>query len=222
MRRRLLAWGRSHYRYFPWREDRDPYRSLVTEILLKQTRADGVEAVRAKLLLTYPSARSLAEATPKDVETYIRKLGFGKQRAVQLHALGRALLDAPVPRQRRTLAELPGIGPYAASATSCFAFGRREIALDVNVARIISRVFGLIPARGELRKNRQIIEAGQAIISGPRPRELNWALLDLGALLCRPRPKCDACPLSVRCSYAIQAGRAELQPLSQVARPSDV
>jgi A/G-specific adenine glycosylase len=106
------------------------------------------------------------------------------------------------------LAELPGIGPYAAAAISCFVFGYREIALDVNVARIISRVFDLLPLRGELRKNRQIIKVGQTIISGPRPRDLNWALLDLGALVCRPRPKCNACPLSLRCSYAIHAGSA--------------
>lgn len=206
LRRRLFAWGRNHYRDFPWRRDRDPYRSLVTEILLKQTRAEGVEPVRLELLGTFPTARSLADALPRDIESHIRKLGFGRQRAAQLHALGRALSDVPVPRRLSKLAELPGIGPYAASATSCFVFGRRQIALDVNVARIISRLFGLIPPRGELRKNRQIIEAGRAIISGPRPRDLNWALLDLGALVCRPRPKCDACPLSVRCSHAMQPG----------------
>jgi A/G-specific adenine glycosylase len=102
------------------------------------------------------------------------------------------------------LRDLPGIGPYAAAATSCFVFGHREIALDVNVARIISRVFGLKPRRGELRKNRQVLQMGTALISGPSPRALNWALLDLGATVCRPKPKCDVCPLSAKCNYAIE------------------
>jgi A/G-specific adenine glycosylase len=222
LRRRLLAWGRTHYRDFPWRQDRDLYRSLVTEILLKQTRAEGVEPVRLKLLSTYPSAKSMAHALPSDIEIHIRKLGFGKQRAVQLHALGHALEDASIPRRPNQLVELPGIGSYAAAAISCFVFGHREIALDVNVARIISRVFDLLPLSGELRKNRKIIQVGQTIISGPRPRDLNWALLDLGALVCRPRPKCNACPLSLRCSYAIQAGGARHKAPSQIVGSSNV
>lgn len=202
LRRRLLVWGRTHFRDFAWRRDRDPYRSLVTEVLLKQTQADRIEPVRSILLRRYPSSGALARAPRRDIENLIKGLGFGTQRAVHLRALGAALTGSKIPRDAKRLANLPGIGPYAAAATACFVFGRTEIALDVNVARILSRVFGLRLEKGELRKNRGVLQLGQLLVDGPRPRELNWALLDLGALICRPRPKCEVCPLAVRCSYA--------------------
>jgi len=202
LRRRLFAWGRAHYRDFPWRRDRDPYRNLVTEILLKQTRAGGVQRVRFQLLTKYPSTASLGKAPLREIEGLIASLGFGQQRAAQLQALGRALREAPIPHVPAKLARLPGIGPYAAAATSCFAFGRREIALDVNVARIIGRVYGVELARGELRKSPEVIWFGRRLILGPNPRQLNWSLLDLGALVCRPKPKCHECPLQEVCSFA--------------------
>jgi len=202
VRRRLFAWGRAHYRDFPWRRDRDPFRNLVTEILLKQTRAEGVQRVRTELLTKYRSAVSLANASVPEIEQVIASLGFGKQRSVQLQALGRALQHQPIPQGQDKLATLPGIGPYAAAATSCFAFGRREIALDVNVARIIGRIYGVELERGELRKNSDVLRLGRSLIDGARPRDLNWALLDLGALVCRPKPKCHVCPLADKCRYA--------------------
>ncbi len=202
LRRRLFAWGKAHYRDFPWRRDRDPYRSLVTEILLKQTRADGVERVRFQLLTKYPSSTTLGNASRREIESVIASLGFGHQRAAQLQALGRALREAPIPHTPAKLARLPGIGPYAAAATSCFAFGLREIALDVNVARIIGRIYGVEPNRGELRKNRDVVRFGHSLIDGVNPRGLNWALLDLGALVCRPKPKCRQCPVQEGCWFA--------------------
>lgn len=208
IRRRLFAWGRAHYRDFPWRRDRDPYRNLVTEVLLKQTRADGVQRVRFELLTRFPSAASLGEAPRREIESLIASLGFGHQRAAQLQALGRALREAPIPHAAAKLARLPGIGPYAAAATSCFAFGRREIALDVNVARILGRVYGVELDRGELRKSPEVIWFGRRLIVGLNPRQLNWALLDLGALVCRPKPKCHECPLREVCSFARTRHRA--------------
>jgi A/G-specific adenine glycosylase len=71
----------------------------------------------------------------------------------------------------------------------------------VNVARIVARLFGISPARGELRKNAQVLRYATWLVDGPHPRRLNWALLDLGALVCRPKPRCQACPLQQRCEY---------------------
>gem|GEM_PF-1313030 len=202
LRSRLLGWGRVNYRDFPWRRDRDLYRSLVTEVLLKQTQADRVGRVRGSLFRRYPDAATLGDANVSDIEAMIQSLGFGKQRAGQMRALGQALVTEATPRSTRELATLPGIGSYSAAASACFVFGKHEVALDVNVARIISRVFGLAKERGELRKSRRIRDVGQSIVSGANPREVNWALLDLGALVCRPRPRCEQCPLRTRCKYA--------------------
>jgi len=202
MRRRLLRWGPVHFRGFPWRTDRDPYRTLVTEVLLKQTRAIQVGPVREALLRKYPVPSSLAEADPDDLSGLIRRLGFADQRVPQLGALGRALTKTGrTPRTVAGLLTLPGVGPYTAAAVACFAFGRRAAALDVNVARIIGRVFAIAPEHGELRKNADVIRIASALVSTGSPREINWALLDLGAEVCRPHPHCSACPLASRCQF---------------------
>lgn len=202
LRRRLLIWGQTHYRPFSWRTDRDPFRVLVTEVLLKQTRADRIADVRSSLFRDYPSPAVLAQADPSGLSDRIRTLGFGRQRSGQLLSLARAINGRPIPRKPALLRALPGIGDYSAAATACFVYGQRQIALDVNVARILSRVFGIRLDRGELRKSRPIRSIGQRVIEGRAPRRVNWALLDLGAAVCRPTPRCDECPLRPRCSYA--------------------
>lgn len=201
LRRRLLAWGRDHYRPFPWRTDRDPYRVVVTEILLRQTRADRIEPVRSAVLNAYPSPAVLANADPSALANRIGTLGFGQQRSKQLVALASVLLERPMPRKPELLQSLPGIGRYSAAAVACFAHGRKCITLDVNVARIVSRVFGISLKRGELRKSALLWSVGERVVQGAWPRQLNWALLDLGAAVCRPAPRCDQCPLKQRCSY---------------------
>lgn len=202
LRRRLLVWGRSHYRHFPWRTDRDPYRVLVTEVLLKQTRADRIGDVRSDIFRNYPSPGALAQADPAALAKRISTLGFGSQRSEQLISLAGAIKGRPIPRKVAPLRELPGIGAYSAAAAACFAYGQRCIALDVNVARILSRVFGVRLERGELRKSPLIKSIGERVVQGPTPRRVNWALLDLGAALCRPKPRCGECPFQPRCSYA--------------------
>jgi A/G-specific adenine glycosylase len=202
LRHGLLVWGRNHYRPFPWRTDRDAYRVLVTEVLLKQTRADRIADVRSDILRDYPSPAALAKADPADLAARIDTLGFGRQRSEQLLLLARAINGRPIPTKLALLRELPGIGAYSAAAAACFAYGQKWIALDVNVARILSRVFGVRLERGELRKSPLIKSIGERVVQGPTPRRVNWALLDLGAAVCRPKPRCGECPFQPRCSFA--------------------
>lgn len=219
LRRRLLIWGHEHYRHFPWRADRDPYRVLVTEVLLKQTRADRVGNVRASVFGDYPSAASLAGADTSALAKRIAILGFGRQRSEQLISLARAIDGQPIPRSPELLRTLPGIGDYSADATACFAFGKRTIAVDVNVARILGRVFGITLDRGELRKSPLIRSIGERVIQGAAPRRVNWALLDLGAAVCRPTPRCKECPLRIRCCYAQMVAIDARTPSDEPGRP---
>lgn len=202
LRRRLLAWGRAHFRHFPWRQDRDPYRTLITEVLLRQTSATGIQEIRHEFLARYPDPEALASSDAGDVTLLVAKLGFGKQRGPQLVGLARAVAaKGRVPSLPAALRQLPGVGAYTAGAVACFAFGRPEPALDVNVARILARVLEIHPARGELRKNQLVIAAARELLQGGKPRQINWALLDLGAIVCKPRPLCSVCPLVERCAY---------------------
>jgi A/G-specific adenine glycosylase len=192
VRRRLLAWGRKNYRRFPWRSDKNLYRALVTEVLLQQTGADRVARIRPTLLREYPRERNLARALPIDVERIIRPLGLSQQRSERLVALAQALLGKSFhQRSAADLLGLPGIGPW----------NRAEPALDVNSARILARVFGTSIARGEARRHRQVRFRAHELVNGTNPSAINYALLDLGAKICRPRPKCDECPLAARCVF---------------------
>ncbi len=209
IRRLLLRWGREHFRSFPWRSDRDLYRSLITEILLKQTTAERVVNVRQELVTRFPNPAALAAASHNEVVGVIKALGFAEQRTAQLIAVGQALVDQPPGRNAHgRLLELPGVGPYTAAAIECFAWGRAEPALDVNVARIVMRLFGVDVIRGEPRRSRVVFDLARALVVGRHPREMNWALLDLGADVCRPVPICHKCPVASVCAHALQAPQA--------------
>jgi A/G-specific adenine glycosylase len=210
LRRRLLNWGKLNFRDFVWRSDRDAYRLLVTEVLLRQTNAGHVLRVREAFLSAFPKATDLCRASPDEVFGLIRGLGFGRQRADQLRRLGCAIVARNrIPTTARALADLPGVGNYTAGAVACFAFGRREPAVDVNVARIIGRLFDIRPERGELRKNSTVRRIAMEMVAGGAPRRLNWALLDLGALICRPTPRCTVCPLLDGCLHGGRVVRTD-------------
>lgn len=203
LRRALFGWGRRSGRDFWWRHQQDPYVTTVVEILLKQTRASSVVDEIRRFIDRYPTPAHLSRARLSRLETDLRPFGFHRQRAQHLKALGRALTvgGRSITADREALLALPGVGPYAASAVRVFAFGRREPVIDVNVVRIVQRIFGVKVERGEGRRNQRIKDLAVALLDGREPRRLNWALLDFGAQVCRARnPKCGECPLAEVCS----------------------
>ncbi len=206
IRRGLLRWRKAAGRTFWWRGERNPYRIALVEILLRQTRATAtVERDIAQFVSKYHSPDLLAQAPPTTLIRNLEPFGLHRQRAKQLQALGKHLSQREnrVPRSEKELLKLPGIGPYAASAIRCFSFGACEPVVDVNVARIIQRVFGIRIVRGEPRRNKEIWRIARQIVQKRYPREINWGLLDLGALVCTPRsPKCEICPLNCVCRWA--------------------
>lgn len=208
MRRRLLRWGRRHYRSFWWRQLRDPFRIGIVEILLRQTNAKTAEPHIRSFVKKYGTPRALAQAPVERLAVELQPLGLHLQRAQQLRAFGEALdgRDVVFPRSRQQLLSLPGIGAYATNAIRCFAFGYADPVVDVNLARIVQRVFGLDFQRGEPRKNREVARMAGQLLDGGQARRVNWALLDLGALVCTAaRPKCDECPLTDLCAMNTSA-----------------
>lgn len=205
VRRRLFRWSRVFGRDFWWRRQRDPFTTAVVEILLKQTRASSIEERALAFVARYPNPESLADAPLGQLTDDLLPFGFHRQRAAHLKALGQSLKtgEQVLSADRDMLLALPGIGPYAASAIRCFVYGVREPVIDVNIVRIVERVFGVTYERGEGRRNPEIKRLASVLLQGPNPRKVNWALLDLGALVCRQtRPDCPACPLNEMCHYA--------------------
>jgi len=202
LRNKLLGWYDSNRRDLPWRRSRDPYRILVSEVMLQQTRVETVLPYYERFLRLFPSAESLAAARPRKVLAAWAGLGYYR-RARALHAAARAIRAAGFPSTYDGLLELPGVGPYTAAAVASIAFGRPHAVFDGNVRRVISRLFA---ARDGFRARTQ------TLLDPARPGDFNQAMMELGAVVCLPRqPRCEACPLRRHCA-ASRDGRIEQFP----------
>ncbi len=200
----LLNWFRRHRRDLPWRgrwgQPRNPYHVWVSEIMLQQTQAEVVAPRFTAFVGRWPDIEALANADAGDVHDAWAGLGYYR-RARNLHRAARMLVDAWNGRFPRTVAELktlPGIGDYTASAIAAFAFGARTVAIDGNVTRVLARVFAINASPGTTV--RRCRELGAALAPARNCREFAEALIELGALVCRPRqPRCEACPWQRAC-----------------------
>lgn len=206
VRRSLLEWMRTARRGFFWRNpDVSPFALLVTEILLSRTRAQSVEPVAMRLLARFPEATDLAHADIGEVALILRPLGLHRKRALRLVECARQLLsrlDGEVPRSPAELMTLPYVGRYTANAVACFAFGRRRAVIDANVSRVYQRLFSLPTPPARLSAADQLWEFGRRVLprSGLAAKEFNWAILDLGGMVCTPRrPSCVLCPVAFTC-----------------------
>ena len=207
----VLRFYRRHKRDLPWRRTRDPYRILVSEIMLQQTQVDRVIPTYEAFLARFPTLGALARARCADVVRAWLGLGYNGravrlwQCARQVHAEHRGVL----PRELQQLQRLPGVGPYTASAVAAIAFGAPVAAVDVNVGRVLSRVFA---GRDDLATAR-VHALAHAVVPPRAAGEWAQALMDLGARYCRARPRCAECPVRTMCAYtrrhrsAIQRGR---------------
>jgi len=217
----LVAWYRDAARALPWRDTRDPYAIWVSEIMLQQTRVETVHDRWGEFLARFPSLRDLAAAPLSDVLAAWAGLGYYR-RARQLHAAAQSIsknADGRLPRSAAALRLLPGFGPYTAGAVASIAYDEAVAAVDGNVERVLARLLGIETnvRRGEGAK--WVREAATHLVGCERPRDLNQALMELGATVCTPRePNCDACPWRRSCA-ARRTGTPEQFP-ARVPRPA--
>jgi A/G-specific adenine glycosylase len=199
---RLLAWYRANGRDLPWRRTQDPYRILVSEIMLQQTQVDRVLPKYREWLERYPSFEVLAGAPEAAVMRTWYPLGYNI-RPRRLQSIAReavARFGGRLPTDEDTLRSFKGIGPYTAGAVMSFAFGKRAAILDTNVARVLYRVF---VGRGHPKhhaKPRELWALSRAVLPHKHVFDFNQALMDFGATVCSARkPKCAICPLKRMC-----------------------
>lgn len=208
----LLGWYATQGRSFSWRQDSTPFAVLIAEVLLKKTTASAVERFIPDFLMRYPDPSSIVGSTICELKSLLKPLGLSNQRAIQIWNLAEALIlrhSGQVPSKLRDLLNLPGVGPYIASAVRCYAFSSIEAPVDTNVARVVVRFNGLVPSRHEARRSPEVWDSARGFVGKDTKtvREMNWALLDLGARICTPRhPKCSRCPLSSWCKFATNSG----------------
>jgi A/G-specific adenine glycosylase len=215
IRSKLLDWYTINHRDLPWRRSRDPYAIWVSETMLQQTRVETVIPYYERFLERFPDVHSLADAEREDVFGLWAGLGY-YSRARNLHDAAQIVADehaGELPDETDALRALPGIGRYTAGALASIAFDQPEPVVDGNVVRVLTRIFGIREDVGGKAVIDGLWELAGDLARGPRPGDLNQALMELGATVCTPRgPRCDSCPLRRSCDAA-KRGDAESLPL---------
>jgi A/G-specific adenine glycosylase len=220
-RRSLLRWYRLNGRDFPWRKKSvSIYRLIVTEALLQRTKAETVAAFYHEFFRRFPSWAILASVSETELGQCIKPIGLWRRRAATLSRLASIMVarHGHFPRIRSQVEELPGVGQYVANAVSLFAHASPAPLLDGGMARVLERYFG--PRRlADIRYDPYLQALAWLVIAIPRCKELNWAILDFAALVCRPStPACPECPLRTTCRFRRSKRTGRLMRLSIAPR----
>jgi A/G-specific adenine glycosylase len=204
--KKLLKWWATNQRKFPWRETRDPYHILISEILLHRTKAEQVKPIYAEFVAEFPTIGDLANGSFASLKTLLNPIGL-YWRTRLLHEMATTIVSeygTEIPFSKNQLESLPGVGQYIAAAVRCFAFNYPEPLLDTNTVRILGRIFGLEVTDASRRK-KPFQELAQSVLDRANSREFNYALIDLGALICKPKkPLCSVCPLNQTCLFGLK------------------
>ena len=214
--RTLSRWYGRHQRPLPWRRTRDPYKILVSEIMLQQTQVDRVIPKYHEFLRRYPTVHELARARVPELRKVWYPLGYNV-RPLRLRTIARRVVrqhGGKIPDSYDGLIAMDGIGRYTAGAVLSFAFNQDAAILDTNVARLLQRYFGVaarsaargtssparsVPARSPAIHHK-LWELAQRIIPRGKGYEINQAMMDFGAVVCTARrPQCPTCALRRHC-----------------------
>ncbi len=211
----LLSWYKVTSRPLPWRENRDPYRIWISEVMLQQTTVAAVIPYYEKFMERFPTLKNLADADLDDVLEMWAGLGY-YSRARNLHAAAKNIASSKFPKSYQELSELPGFGPYISRAVSSIAFDEPVAAIDGNLIRVLSRIYGLRAEFWKTAGRLQIQSVGDDLMKWGLSSELNQALMDLGADVCaKQNPRCNLCPLAKFCV----ANKNSLQNLLPLMKP---
>jgi len=203
----LLIWYENNKRDLPWRQDRNPYRIWLSEIILQQTRVDQGLPYYLKFTELYPTIHHLANASEDKVLRVWQGLGY-YSRAKNLHKCAKIIVEkynGKFPSSRDELITLPGIGLYTSAAIASFAFKKKEAVVDGNVIRVITRLYGIDGDITNQKTLNQIKSIADELIPSTHPDLFNQAIMEFGALYCTPKnPLCESCRFISLCDAQIK------------------
>jgi len=220
----LVKWYLNNKRELPWRENIDPYRVWISEIILQQTRVVQGEKYFNNFIKKFPSLESLSSADESEVLKIWKGLGY-YNRAINIHKTSKKItntLNGVFPNTYNELIKLNGIGDYTASAISSICFNEYNPVVDGNVLRLISRYYGLKTPIDSLKGQRNIREIGKKLISKvANPGDFNQAMMEYGALVCTPFPDCESCVFSSKCIAYINKEVDSIPVKSKKKKPKE-
>ncbi len=202
----IIKWYRKNARELPWRESKNPYKIWLSEIILQQTQVKQGLPYFLKFEKLFPTVTDLANADEETVLKAWQGLGY-YSRARNLHFAAKYIsneLKGVFPNNYKDLLKLKGVGDYTASAIASIAFNEAVPAIDGNVNRFISRLFDVKQAVDSKEGQKEIRVFLKDLLDYDAPGDFNQALMELGALVCRPlNPNCKECPVQEKClAYA--------------------
>lgn len=217
----LLDWYDRKGRKLPWRENKDPYRVWVSEIMLQQTRIDQAKGYFTRFMDAFPTLENLAHAEEENVLKLWEGLGY-YSRARNLLKGAKSVLElrqGVFPRTKDELKKIPGIGEYTSSAISAICFDEKEIALDGNLFRVYCRVNGAKASFDSAEAKKKASDFFKSVLPQERAGDFNQALMDLGETVCLPNgePHCEYCPIRRFCK-AYAEGRPLDYPLPKLKK----
>ena len=200
----VLIWSKENFIHYPWRENRKPYRVLISEILLIRTKASQVVPVYNRFIEQYPTLHKFFKVEIENVNDLISSLGllFRAKLIIELKEQLQNKFNNKIPNNFKDLKSLKGIGVYGANAILCFGFGEKRPLLDSNFIRIYKRVFNVHSKTKTPKTDKFLWGFSEKLLPDYDYIGFNYAVLDLGGTVCLSRkPKCEICPVNNLCEY---------------------
>jgi len=211
----LITWYLTNKRELPWREEKDPYKIWLSEIILQQTQVIQGLGYYQRFVKRFPNVKQLAKASENEVLKMWEGLGY-YSRARNLHATSKIITNkfkGKFPTEHQQILELKGIGDYTAAAIASFAFDLPHAVVDGNVYRVLSRVFGVNTPIDSAAGKKEFHELASALMPKNKAATFNQAIMEFGAQYCKPRvPDCESCIFSRRC-FAFATSRVSVLPV---------
>lgn len=213
----LINWYEKNKRDLPWRNTNDPYLIWLSEIILQQTRVDQGMSYYLRFAAKYPDIKKLAAASEDEVMKLWQGLGY-YSRARNLHHTAKAISSnykGQFPKNYHEIRQLKGIGDYTAAAIASFAFNKPHAVVDGNVYRVLSRIFGIKTPINNGKGKKQFYDLANSLIDPKRPALFNQAIMEFGALHCKPAtPGCHNCIFNHNC-FAFEKKQVNRLPVKE-------
>ena len=211
----IVAWYLKNKRDLPWRNTTDPYVIWLSEIILQQTRVEQGMPYFLKFLENFPTVTDFANASEERVLKLWQGLGYYSRGRNMLYTAKYVLehYNGVFPKAYKELIKLKGVGDYTAAAISSFSSNENKAVVDGNVYRVLSRYFGIEDPINSTIGQKKFADLATELIEDQQPAIYNQAIMEFGALHCKPKaPKCETCPVRLHC-VALKEGRVEQLPV---------
>jgi len=200
---KILEWYAENGRFFPWRrKGLTHYQYVIAEVLLQRTKAETISKFYPYFIKEFPNWKALANADVRSIEKYLIPVGLYRQRSKRLMGLAKEMVrrNGRLPKDRAELESIPFMGQYISNAVELVIFNEPSPLVDVNMSRVLERFFGE-RQMADIRYDPYLQKLSYKIVEHKSPKQINWAILDFAATICRLKPLCEKCLLNRQCRF---------------------